>query len=276
VTDGTGAEMTLLMGDMPLHRIGYGAMQLTGPGVWGPPADVDNAIQVLRRAVELGVNFIDTAESYGPFENEALIKRALYPYPNGLVIGTKGGMTRPGPGQWEPVGRPGFLRQGVETSLRRLGVERLDLFQLHRVDSEVPMADQLGVLREMQDEGKIRHIGLSEVTLPVLQRAREIVDVVSVQNIYNAELRHHDDVVDYSADAGIVFIPFLPLNGGDLAGVKPSPGASVAQAMLAMLLNRSPAILPIPGTASLAHLEENMAVADLVLTPVDSGVASET
>jgi pyridoxine 4-dehydrogenase len=254
---------TVRLGDMTVNRLGFGSMQLIGDGVWGPPAYPDDAVRVLRRAVELGVTFIDTADSYGPSDSEELIRRALYPYPDGLVIGTKGGMVRPGPGLWEPLGRPAYLRQCVEMSLRRLGVECLDLFQLHRVDANVPLLDQIGELRTLRDEGKIRHIGLSEVSLQVLQEARDIVEIASVQNIYNVRLHHHDEVVDYAAENGIVFIPFFPLNGGDMGTVALPHGFTVAQLMLGWLLRRSPAILAIPGTHSLAHLEENMATVGL-------------
>jgi len=259
---------TIRLGDLTVARIGYGAMQLCGPGVWGPPPDAGNAVRVLRCAVDLGATFIDTADSYGPGNNEELIRQALYPYPEELVIGTKGGLVRPGPDLWEPLGRPAYLRQSVELSLRRLGLERIDLYQLHRVDSEVPLADQIGELKNLQAEGKIRHIGLSEVSVDVIEQARAVAEVVSVQNIYNVQLRHHDKVLDYAAANGLVFIPFFPLGGGertDLADAVAAAGVSRAQLLLAWLLQRSPAVLAIPGTASIDHVKENLAAASLDL-----------
>ena len=205
-------------GDLPVHRLGYGAMQLTGPGVWGPPRDHDEAIRVLRRAVELGVNFIDTADSYGPFVAEQLIREALHPYPDGLVIATKVGFTRQGPSRWVPVGRPEYLRQQVELSLRHLGVERIDLLQLHRIDPKVPLEDQIGELAALQDEGKIRHIGLSEVPRRADRGGRQIAPIVSVQNRYNLADRAAEDVLDYCERESIAFIPWFPLATGELAG----------------------------------------------------------
>ncbi|HVT22647.1 MAG TPA: aldo/keto reductase [Mycobacteriales bacterium] len=259
-------------GDLAVHRLGYGAMQLTGPGIWDEPRDRDECIRVLRRAVELGVDLIDTADSYGPYVSEDLIREALHPYPAGLVIATKGGLTRPGPGVWHAVGRPLYLRQCVEMSLRRLRVERIDLYQLHRVDPQTPMEESLGELHRLQDEGKIRHIGVSEVDVPSITAMREIVDVVSVQNLYNLTDRHHEDVVDYCTSAGIAFIPWFPLatgalaaEGGPLSRIAASHDATASQLALAWLLRRSPVMLPIPGTSSVAHLEENCAAAQVTL-----------
>jgi aryl-alcohol dehydrogenase-like predicted oxidoreductase len=262
-------------GDLPVTRLGFGAMRITGKGIWGPPADHDEAIRVLRRAVELGVDLIDTADSYGPSVSEDLIREALHPY-DGLTIATKGGLTRSGPDEWAPVGRPEYLRQCVEMSLRRLGVERIDLYQLHRIDPQVPLPDQLGVLKDLQNEGKIRHLGLSEVSVEELTEARKLVQVVSVQNRYNLTDRHSEDVVDYCETAGIAFIPWAPLATGTLA----QPGSVLAEAAarhdatpsqlaLAWLLRRSPVILPIPGTGSVAHLEENIAGAGVQLTDAE-------
>ncbi|GLZ12584.1 oxidoreductase [Actinomadura sp. NBRC 104425] len=260
-------------GDLTVHRLGYGAMQITGPGVWGEPADRDEAVRVLRRAVELGVDLIDTADSYGPFVSEELIAEALYPYPEGLVIATKGGLTRPGPNRWLPVGRPEYLRQCVEMSLRRLRLERIDLYQLHRIDPKVPLEEQLGVLRELQGEGKIRHIGLSEVTVEEIRAAREHVEVASVQNLYNLTERKSQDVLEYCESEKIGFIPWFPLATGELAkpgGVLAEAAArhdaSPAQLALAWLLHRSAVMLPIPGTSKVAHLEDNVAAATISLT----------
>ncbi len=261
-----------LGGDLPVHRLGFGAMRITGQGIWGPPADEDVAVQVLRRAVELGVDFIDTAESYGPYVSEDLIRRALHPY-DGVVVATKGGLLRTGPELWPVCGKPDFLRQGVEMSLRRLGVERIDLWQLHRIDPDVPAADQFGVMKELQDEGKIRHLGLSEVSVDDIVAAREVVEVVSVQNLYNLGNRQSEDVLTYCEQEGIGFIPWFPVAAGDLARpgglldeIASSHSATHAQLALAWLLRRSPVMLPIPGTGSLAHLEENCAAAEVELT----------
>jgi pyridoxine 4-dehydrogenase len=261
-----------LGGELNVHRLGYGAMQITGPGIWGDPPDHDEVIRVLRRAVELGVNFIDTADSYGPYVSEELIHEALHPYP-GVVIATKGGLVRTGPGQWIPVGRPAYLRQEVEMSLRRLGVECIDLYQLHRVDAEVPLADQVGELAALQAEGKIRYIGLSEVDVATIEAARQIAEIVSVQNLYNLANRQHEEVVDHATAQGIAFIPWFPIATGELAkpgsvleSVAKQYNATPAQLALAWLLRRSPVMLPIPGTKSVSHLEENMAAARIELT----------
>ncbi|MGN6473638.1 MAG: aldo/keto reductase [Mycobacteriales bacterium] len=260
-------------GDLEVHRLGFGAMQLTGQGIWGEPRDRDECIRVLRRAVELGVDLIDTADSYGPFVSEDLIREALHPYPEGLVIATKGGLTRAGPGDWRPVARPAYLRQCVEMSLRRLGLERSDLYQLHRLDPATPMEESLGELKAMQQEGKIRHVGVSEVDVDTITAMRKVVDVVSVQNLYNLTDRHHEDVVDYCEREGLGFIPWFPLATGKLAGdgsplakIAASHAATPPQLALAWLLRRSPAMLPIPGTSSVGHLEENCAAAEVDLT----------
>jgi pyridoxine 4-dehydrogenase len=263
-------------GDLPVHRLGYGAMQLPGPGVWGEPADRDGALRVVRAAVEQGVDFIDTADSYGPFVSEQIIAEALHPYPEGLVIATKAGLTRQGPGIWTPVGRPAYLRQQVELSLRHLRLERIDLIQLHRIDPDVPLADQLGVFRELQQEGKVRHVGVSEVSVEELRAAREIVEIVSVQNLYNLTNRQSQDVLDYATAEGIGFIPWFPIATGDLAAPD-SPVADIAreldatpsQIVLAWLLQKSPVVLPIPGTKSVDHLTENLGAARLTLSAED-------
>jgi aryl-alcohol dehydrogenase-like predicted oxidoreductase len=262
--------------DLPVHRLGFGAMQLTGDGIWGEPADRDECIRVLRRAVELGVDLIDTADAYGPYVSEDLIREALHPYPDGLVIATKAGLTRAGPGDWRAVGRPAYLRQCLEMSLRRLNVDRIDLYQLHRVDPDTPMADSLGELKMLQDEGKIRHIGVSEVDVTTLTKMREVVDVVSVQNLYNLSNRHHEDVLDYCEQQGLGFIPWFPLATGKLAGsggpldtISAEHGATTSQLALAWLLHRSPVMLPIPGTSKVAHLEDNCAAALVELTDED-------
>jgi pyridoxine 4-dehydrogenase len=259
-------------GDLPVHRLGYGAMQLTGPGVWGEPDDRAQAITVLRRAVELGINLIDTANSYGPYVNEELIREALHPYPKGLVIATKAGLTRPGPSRWVPLGRPEHLRQECEMSLRRLAVERIDLFQLHRIDPKVPAEDQFAALRDLQKEGKVRHVGLSEVNVSELEAARRIVPIATVQNQYNLAYRNSEDVLDYCTRKDIGFIPWFPLATGDLAKphgtltrIARQLGAQPAQVALAWLLKKSPVILPIPGTSKVKHLEENTAAALLNL-----------
>ncbi|QWF82926.1 aldo/keto reductase [Amycolatopsis sp. CA-230715] len=265
-----------LGGDLPVHRLGYGAMQITGKGIWGEPKDRKEAVAVLRRAVELGVNFIDTADSYGPYVSEEIIREALHPYSEDLVIATKGGLVRTGPDQWIPVGRPAYLRQEVEMSLRRLGQERIDLYQLHRVDREVPFEDQIGELKKLRDEGKIRHIGLSEVDASQIEAASAITEIASVQNLFNLADRHHEAVLDHATEQGIAFIPWFPIATGELA--KPGSvleqaakehGSSPAQLALAWLLRRSPVVLPIPGTSSVAHLEENVAAADITLTDTE-------
>jgi aryl-alcohol dehydrogenase-like predicted oxidoreductase len=261
-------------GDTPVHRLGFGAMQLPGPGVWGEPRDPDEAIRVLRRAVELGVNFIDTADAYGPFVSELLIRRALHPYPDDLVIATKAGLTRHGPGIWKPLGRPEYLRQQCELSLRHLGLDQIPLYQLHRIDPKVPVAESLGELKLLQEEGKIRHIGLSEVSVAELKQAQETVEIVSVQNLYNLVNRSAEALLDHCTAAGdIAFIPWFPLatgklagNGGPLDRVAADLGASPSQLALAWLLKRSPVMLPIPGTASVAHLEDNLQAAEIELT----------
>jgi pyridoxine 4-dehydrogenase len=260
-------------GDLTVNRLGFGAMRITGDGVWGDPKDPKEARAVLRRAIEIGINFIDTADSYGPETSELLIAETLHPYPKGLVIATKGGLTRPGPGAWEPVGRAPYLQQCVELSLRRLKLERIDLYQLHRFDERTPMEETLGALKKLQKEGKIRHIGLSEVTVDEIRKARKHVTVVSVQNLYNLSDRKHEDVVDYCTQEKLAFIPWFPMAAGDLAkpgGVLDQAarkhGATVSQLALAWLLHRSPVILPIPGTSSVKHLEENTAAASLKLS----------
>ena len=260
-------------GDLPVHRLGYGAMQLTGPGVWGEPADRAEGLRVLRRAVELGVTLIDTADSYGPFVSDSLIREALHPYPEDLVIATKVGFTRQGPGVWTVVGRPEYLRQQVELNLRHLGVERIDLLQLHRIDPAVPLADQIGELAALQSEGKIRHIGLSEVSVEQIKAAREFAPISSVQNLYNLANRKAEDVLNYAEAENIAFIPWFPLATGQLAGSggpldqsARTHDASPSQLALAWLLHRSPVVLPIPGTSSVAHLEDNLKAAAIELS----------
>ncbi len=259
-------------GDLEVRRLGFGAMRITGPGIWGPPKDPDEARAVLRRTVELGVNFIDTADSYGPDVSEELIAEALHPYPEGLLIATKGGLRRTGPGEWPRDARPERLKECCEGSLRRLKVDRIDLYQLHSPDPEVPFEDSVGALKELQDEGKIRHIGVSNVSVDELERARELVDVVTVQNRFNLEDRHSEDVLDACSEAGIGFIPWFPLATGDLAQpggpldeVARNHDATPGQVALAWLLGRSDVMLPIPGTSTVAHLEENVAAAELEL-----------
>jgi aryl-alcohol dehydrogenase-like predicted oxidoreductase len=263
-----------LGGDLPVKRLGFGAMRITGDGIWGWPADRANALKVLRRAVELGVNLIDTADAYGPETSEQLIAEALYPYPAGLVIATKGGLTRPGPGEWAPNGRPDYLKQCVDKSLKRLRLERIDLYQLHRIDPKVPAADSLGALKEMQDAGKIRHVGLSEVSPKQIEQAREILPIVSVQNQYNIADRDWENTLAYCEKEKLGFMPWSPIGGGRglkaggaLAAAAKNHSTSVFQVALAWLLQRSPVMLPIPGTSSVAHLEENVAAAALKLTP---------
>ena len=260
-------------GKLPVTRLGYGTMQLPGPGVWGDPKDPAEAVRVLRRAVDLGVNFFDTADSYGPVVAEKLLKEALHPYPADLVIATKAGLTRQGPGRWAPVGRPDYLRQQAELSLRHLGLEQIPLFQLHRIDPAVPLADQVGELANLRDEGKIRFIGLSEVSVDQLRAAEEITAIATVQNLYNLANRSAEELLDYSAANSIGFIPWFPLAtgelakpGGPLATLAAEHGASPSQLALAWLLHRSPVMLPIPGTASVAHLEDNVAAAGLALS----------
>jgi aryl-alcohol dehydrogenase-like predicted oxidoreductase len=261
-------------GDLPVHRLGFGAMRITGEGIWGEPADRDEAIAVLRRAVDLGIDLIDTADSYGPHVSERLIAEALHPYPAGLVIATKGGLERPGPNNWVPNGDPKHLRAACEGSLKRLRLERVDLYQLHRIDPEVPADDQLGTLRDLQAEGKIRHVGLSEVTVREIEHARRVLPIVTVQNRYNLVDRESEGVLDFCTREGIGFIPWFPLATGNLAR-EGSPLADVArrrkvapsQVALAWLLARSPVMLPIPGTSRVKHLEENVQGASVQLTP---------
>ena len=277
MTSVTASGTFSLGGDLPVHRLGFGAMRITGDGIWGPPKDHDTALQVLRRAVELGVDFIDTADSYGPFVSEDLIREALRsegdsPYGD-VVIATKGGLTRSGPGIWEQVGRPEYLRQCVHMSLRRLGVERIDLWQLHRIDAKVPAEETFGAIKELQDAGLIRHVGLSEVSVEDVQKAQSILPIVSVQNLYNLGNRQSEAVLDYCEKQNIAFIPWFPVAAGDLAKpggildeIAANHHATHAQLALAWLLKRSPVMLPIPGTGSVAHLEENCAAADVTLT----------
>jgi pyridoxine 4-dehydrogenase len=259
-------------GALPVHRLGFGAMRITGKGVWGPPADPDGCVAVLRRALDLGVDFIDTADSYGPEVSEALIHRALHPYPDGLVIATKAGLTRTGPDAWHPLGRPEYLRQQCELSLRRLGVDTIDLFQLHRIDPAVPAADQFGVLADLRSEGKVRHVGLSEVGVADIEAARQVVPVATVQNRYNLADRGSEPVLEHCEANDIGFIPWFPLAAGDLARpggpldkVAADTGASPSQVALAWLLHRSPVMLPIPGTSSLDHLQDNCEAAAVSL-----------
>ena len=263
-----------LGGDLTVNRLGFGAMRITGEGIWGWPPDQENALKVLRRAIDLGVNLIDTADAYGPDTSELLIAEALHPYPKGLVIATKGGLTRPGPGEWVPDCRPDHLKQALEGSLKRLRLERIDLYQLHTVDPKVPIEESVGALKQMQDAGKIRHIGLSNVDPQEIARARKIVPIVSVQNRYNIEDRESENVLVYCEKENLGFLPWFPIGGG--GGLKPenplnttakAHGVSVYQVALAWLLQRSPVMLPIPGTSSLAHLKDNVDAAKLKLTP---------
>ncbi|WP_193614611.1 aldo/keto reductase [Nocardioides lijunqiniae] len=260
-------------GDLPVVRLGYGTMQLTGEGVWGPPKDHDEAVRVLRRSVELGVTFFDTADSYGPVVAEQLLKEALHPYADDVVIATKAGLTRQGPGVWTPVGVPAYLRQQAELSLRNLGVEAIDLFQLHRIDPAVPLEDQVGELKQLQDEGKIRHIGLSEVSVEETKAAQQVATIATVQNLYNLVKRDAEPLLEYAEEQGIGFIPWFPLATGELsqqdgplAAASQEHGATPSQLALAWLLRRSPVMLPIPGTSSVSHLESNVAAADIELT----------
>lgn len=256
---------------LTVRRLGFGAMRITGPGIWGPPADHDTAIAVLRRAVELGVDLVDTADAYGPDVSEDLIREALHPY-DGIVIATKGGLTRQGPDAWEPVGRPAYLRQCVQMSLRRLGVDRIDLWQLHRIDPHIPADEQFGVIAEFQREGLVRHVGLSEVTVDDVVAAQRHFDVVTVQNLYNVADRSAESLLDFCEEQGIGFIPWFPLGGRGLAqegsavaGIAQRLGVTPGQVALAWLLQRSPVMLPIPGTGDLDHLAENCASRDLEL-----------
>ena len=263
-------------GDVPVARLGFGTMQLTGPGVWGEPEDRASAIAVIRRAVELGVTLIDTADVYGPYVTDSLIREALHPYADDIVIATKVGFTRQGPNQWIPVGRAEYLRQQTELNLRNLGVETIDLLQLHRIDPKVSIEEQIGELKKLQDEGKVRHIGLSEVSVDDLDAARKVADIVSVQNLFNLTNRSSQSVLDYADANGLAFIPWFPLATGKLAGpgsalaeIAASQGRTPSQVALAWLLHRSPNILPIPGTSSVAHVEENIAAADIQLTDAE-------
>ena len=271
-SDAAAAGTFDLGGDLRVNRLGFGAMRITGKGIWGEPENPEEARAVLKRAVELGINLIDTADSYGPEVSERLIGETLHPYPDDLVIATKGGLLRDGPGQWRPDGRPEHLRQACEGSLRRLKVDRIDLYQLHRIDSRVPAEESLGALAELREEGKVRYVGLSEVGVEEIQRAQEIVPVVSVQNRYNLTDRGSEDVLDFCEREGIGFIPWFPLATGDLARpggpldeIAARHDASPGQVALAWLLWRSLVMLPIPGTSSVKHLEENVAAASLDL-----------
>jgi pyridoxine 4-dehydrogenase len=260
-------------GDLEVRRLGFGAMRITGDGIWGPPDDPESAKQLLRRVPELGINLIDTADSYGPEVSENLIAEALHPYPDGLVIATKGGLERTGPGQWPRNGRPEHLKEACEASLRRLRVDRIDVYQLHSPDDKVPYEDSVGALKELQDEGKIRQVGVSNVSVEQLEQARGIVDVVTVQNRYNLTDRSSEEVLEACEEAGIGFIPWFPLavgsladDGGPLDELAARHAASAGQVALAWLLARSPVMLPIPGTSSLEHLEENVAASELELS----------
>src|SRR5437667_3846150 len=269
-------ETFLLGGDLLVNRLGFGAMRLTGEGIWGWPPDREGAKKVLRRAVELGANFIDTADAYGPETNELLIAEALYPYPKGLVIATKGDNTRPGPGQWVQDGRPEYLAQAVDKSLKRLKLERIDLWQLHRIDRKVPVEESLGAIKKAQDAGKIRHVGLSEVTVAEIEQAKKVMPIVSIQNRYNITDRDSEAALNYCAKEKMGFIPWAPIGGSGTRALSKSANqleaeakrhnVSVVQLALAWLLQKSPVMLPIPGTSSLAHLEENMGAAELQLT----------
>jgi pyridoxine 4-dehydrogenase len=270
---------TFSLGGREVHRLGYGAMRITGAGVWGEPADPAECVGTVRRAVELGVDLIDTADSYGPEVSENILFEALHPYPEDLLIATKAGLTRQGPGQWMPVGRPEYLRQQCEMSLRRLGVETIDLFQLHRIDPKVPAEEQFGLLADLVDEGKVRAVGLSQVNVTEIEAARAVVPVVSVQNLYNLTDRSSEDVLEYCEAEGIGFIPWFPIAAGALAGpggpvdaVVKETGATPSQVALAWLLHRSPVMLPIPGTKSRGHVDENCRAAALELS--DDLVAS--
>jgi aryl-alcohol dehydrogenase-like predicted oxidoreductase len=277
MTTATAISKTFkLGGDLEVNRLGYGAMRIVGDGVWGEPKDPEGAKKVLQRAVELGVNFIDTSDAYGPDVSERLIGEALSPYKSGVVIATKAGLTRQGPNKWLPVGRPEYLIQQVEMSLRRLKLERIDLWQLHRIDPKTPVEDSLGAIKKLQTQGKIRHIGLSEVKVPEIEQARKVVEIVSVQNKYNLGDRAHEDVLEYCTKHNIAFIPWYPVAAGELA----KPGgkldqaakqhnATVSQLSLAWLLHRSPVLLPIPGTSSVKHLEENVKSQDVTLTDAE-------
>ena len=276
MTTATSVTTFKLGNDLEVNRLGFGAMRITGEGVWGEPKDPENARKVLRRAVELGVNFIDTADAYGPDVSERLIGEALSPYAAGLIIATKGGLTRQGPGKWLPVGRPEYLQQQVEMSLRLLKQERIDLWQLHRIDPKTPVEESLGEIKDLQTAGKIRHVGLSEVKIPEIEQARKVVEIVSVQNKYNISDRAHEDVLEYCTKHSIAFIPWFPVAAGELArpggkldSAAKKHGATVSQLSLAWLLHHSPVILPIPGTSSVEHLEENVKAQDVQLSDAE-------
>jgi pyridoxine 4-dehydrogenase len=262
-------------GDLTVPRIGFGAMRITGPGIWGPPADRSAAVALVRHAVDVGVTFIDTADSYGPYVSEEIIAEALAPYVADVVVATKGGFVRPGPDEWVIDARPERLRECAEGSLRRLKRDRIDLFQLHRVDPNVPMEESLGALRELQREGKIRHIGVSQISAAEYERAKKTVEVVSIQNLYNVEDRSAEDVLLACERDGIAFLPWFPLGGSGspkhaaLKRIAAAHGATPTQVALAWLLARSPSILPIPGTSSIPHFDENLAAADLALSATE-------
>ncbi len=272
----------IIGGDLEVNRLGYGAMRLTGNGVWGEPKDPGEAKRVLQRAVELGVNFIDTADSYGPVVSERLIGEALSPFSKGLVVATKAGFTRQGPDQWIPLGRPEYLVQQVEMSLRWLKTDVIDLWQLHRIDARVPVEESLGAIARLQSQGKIRHVGLSEVKPKEIDRARKVIEIVSVQNQYNLGDRQHEDVLQYCERHHLAFIPWFPVAAGSLARpggkldkVAKQHGSTVSQLSLAWLLHRSPVTLPIPGTSSVAHLEENLKAAEIALSAEDMKAIEE-
>jgi pyridoxine 4-dehydrogenase len=276
----TGSASTFqLGGDLTVNRLGFGAMRITGEGIWGWPADREGAKKLLRRVVELGVNLIDTADAYGPEVSELLIAEALHPYPKGLVIATKGGHTRPGPGKWVPNGRPEYLAQCVDKSLKRLKLERIDLYQLHRIDKNVPVEESLGALKKARDAGKIRYVGLSEVSVKEIEQAKKVLPIVSIQNRYNIEDRESEEVLNYCEREKMAFMPWAPIGGSGKGSLTKAGGAleaeakrhnaSVVQLAIAWLLHRSPVMLPIPGTSSVAHLEENVASAKLQLSAED-------
>jgi aryl-alcohol dehydrogenase-like predicted oxidoreductase len=271
-TTATASGTFKIGGDLEVTRLGFGAMRITGKGIWGPPEDRDECLRVLKRLPELGVDLIDTADSYGPEVSEELIHEALHPYGD-MVVATKAGLTRQGPDQWAPVGRPEYLRQQLELSLRRLEVDQIALWQLHRIDAKVPREEQFGLLKDVQGEGKVRHLGLSEVSVDDIKEAQEHFEVATVQNLYNLTDRHHEDVLDYCEQEGIGFIPWFPLaagklaeEGGPVAEAAKRHDATPGQIALAWLLRRSPVMLPIPGTSKVEHLEQNVAAADIELT----------
>ena len=281
LTDETAGTLTL-GGELTVRRLGFGAMRITGDGIWGPPKDHDGVIATLRRAVELGINLIDTADSYGPYVSEELIAEALHPYPDDLVIATKGGLTRGGPSQWAPDGRPEHLREACEGSLKRLQVDRIDLYQLHSPDRNVPYEESVGALKELQEEGKIRLIGVSNVSVEQLETAREIVQVVSVQNRFNLTDRSTEDVLERCQELGLGFIPWFPLaagslaeHGGPLAEIAAHHDAAPGQIAIAWLLARSDVMLPIPGTSSVDHLEANIAAAGIELNDEEIAEVNE-